>query len=185
MISPAGLASPLLLLVGYVGTAVGHRESYSLFLHNNVDLNVLGHKTLKLRQFYSVCLSLRLTVTVGEVDEAAGAGVAVLSAVVRFAEAATGPILTGTICELGLTVAACREAKREKQHKTWYDMKESVLMSPFVIWRTAETHVSRPAGTRWGDQVTCSRSGCSARSWLQWCDAERVSIRDTSLWLSS
>lgn len=73
---------------------------------------------LKLRQFYSVCLSLRLTVTVGEVDEAAGAGVAVLSAVVRFAEAATGPILTCTICELGLTVAACREAKREKQHKT-------------------------------------------------------------------
>lgn len=123
MISPAGLASPLLLLVGYVGTAVGHRESYSLFLHNNVDLNVLGHKTLKLRQFYSVCLSLRLTVTVGEVDEAAGAGVAVLSAVVRFAEAATGPILTGSICELGLTVAACREAKREKktQNMIWYE----------------------------------------------------------------
>lgn len=44
MISPAGLASPLLLLVGYVGTAVGHRESHSLFLHNKVDLNVLDIK---------------------------------------------------------------------------------------------------------------------------------------------
>lgn len=42
---------------------------------------------------------LRLTVTVGEVQEAAGAGVAVLAAVIRFAEAATGQILAGTICE--------------------------------------------------------------------------------------
>lgn len=45
--------------------------------------------------------------------------------------------------------------------------------------------MSRPAGTRRGNQVTCSRSGCSARSWLQWCDAERVSSTVTSSWLSS
>ena len=82
-----------------------------------MDLNVLGHKPVKLRRFYSARLSLRLTVTVGEVDEAAGAGVAVLAAVVRFAEAATGQILTGAVCELGLTVAACREAKRKKKKK--------------------------------------------------------------------
>lgn len=43
---------------------------------------------------------LRLTVTVGEVHEAAGAGVAVLSRVVWFAEAATGQILAGSVRKL-------------------------------------------------------------------------------------
>lgn len=57
MISPAGLASPLLLLVGYVGTAVGHRESHSLFLHNKVDLNVLGHKTEAQTVLFSVSVA--------------------------------------------------------------------------------------------------------------------------------
>lgn len=35
------------------------------------------------------------------------------------------------------------------------------------------THVSRPMGSRYCGQVTCSRWGCSAHSWLQWCDAEK------------
>lgn len=43
-------------------------------------------------------------VTVGEVDEAAGAGVAVFPGEVWFAEAAAGQILAGPVCELGLTV---------------------------------------------------------------------------------
>lgn len=54
-----------------------------------------------------------LTVTVGEVDEAAGASVAVLSGVVWFAETASGQILTGAVCELGLTVTAWKEEKEK------------------------------------------------------------------------
>lgn len=48
----------------------------------------------------SVFLLVKLTVAVGEVHEAAGAGVAVVPGVVWFAEAATGQILTGTVGKL-------------------------------------------------------------------------------------
>lgn len=53
-----------------------------------------------------------LTVTVWEADEATRAGVAVLSSVVGFAEAAAGQILTGTVCELRVTVTACEGTER-------------------------------------------------------------------------
>ncbi len=146
-----------------------------------MNLNALNAAT---RAF----LLLWLTVTVGEVDEAAGTGVAVFSGVVWFAETAAGQILAGTVCKLWPTVAACRGAEggggrgggdtwadreKEREQKCVWQINNGYVICGHVIWQTAVTHVSRPAGTRWGGQVTCSRWGCSAHSWLQWCDAAR------------
>lgn len=48
-----------------------------------------------------------LTVTVREVDEAAGAPLAVFTAEVHLTETSTGEVLTGTVCELGIALTTC------------------------------------------------------------------------------
>lgn len=50
-----------------------------------------------------------LTVTEREADEAAGALVTVFTTEVDFAETSTGEVLTGTVGELGITLATCRK----------------------------------------------------------------------------
>lgn len=52
-----------------------------------------------------------LTVTLGEVHEAAGARVAVLAGVVGLAEASARQVFTGAVGEVRLAVAGCGEAE--------------------------------------------------------------------------
>lgn len=78
----------------------GEQKNREFLLDAVFEKNKTKQKTGKNEETFL----FQLTVTLGEVDEAAGTGVTVLSGVVWFADATSGQILAGTVRELRLTV---------------------------------------------------------------------------------
>lgn len=110
-----------------------------------------------------------------EVDEAAGALVTVFTAEVHLTETSTSEVFTGTVCELGIALTAC--GKTHTHAQSWPYTLLSIMHTEPERNLPAVTYVSRPVGSQWCSQVTCSRLAHSAHSSPPLCDAK--SMKDT------
>ena len=107
-----------------------------------------------------------------EIDEAAGTLVTVFTAEVHLTETSTSEVFTGAVGELGIALTTC---KRTHTHThTQLALNASIIYTEPQQDLPAVTYVSRPVGSQWCSQVTCSRWAHSAHSSPPLCDAESM-----------